>query len=146
MQTKLLSAAAVVAGTKALTIEQHTELAQVDGPGHHGHDHHGHDHYSHGHYGHDNPCSNHRYGYECLHQTVEEVLGELKDDVVDHKQECLVKADDLREDIVDLVKDSREGQVAELERIKEMIETHQTEALGESMSAIGAAFDDAVAA
>ena len=100
MQSKLITAAAVVAGTKALNHEQtNTELVQVDGPGHQGPGHH-HDHGYSG-YGHNDPCADHRYGYDCLHQTVEEVLGELKDDVKDHKQECQIKADDLREDIVD---------------------------------------------
>ena len=54
--------------------------------------------------------------------------------------------DDLREDIVDQVKDSREGQDAELDRIKGMLEDHQYEALSDAIQAIGSFFDDALAA
>jgi hypothetical protein len=101
MQNKLIAAAAVATGAKAMRLTTNT-LAQVS------HDeptvlHHDHQHGQQ--YGHGAPyggiCDGHGYDYsydpyECLQGKVDGILAKLTQGVADHKAECMVTADDLR--------------------------------------------------
>ena len=40
------------------------------------------------------------YAYQCIEEKVTNTLGAMTDEVANHKSDCMVKADDLRADIV----------------------------------------------
>ena len=52
------------------------------------------------------------YAYQCIEEKVEKTLGAMTEEVANHKEQCEVKAEDLREEIVSMISMQR----ADLER------------------------------
>ena len=69
-------------------------------------------------YSNPDPCQGTTNVYACMEERVNTALGELKDDVATHKAECLVTADELRDQIL-----------TEIQSIRSNIETSLTEAV-----------------
>ena len=79
MQSKFFAAAAIASGAAALKLEAPTNtLAQSVAEECHG-----------------------TYAYQCIEQKVDHALGEMVKDVDNRKQECILTAEDMREDIVE---------------------------------------------
>ena len=79
MNSKLFAAAAVATGAAALKLEAPTNtLAQSIAQECHG-----------------------TYAYQCIEEKVEKTLDTMSGRVQEQKESCIVKADDLREDIVE---------------------------------------------
>ena len=106
MQSKIMVTAAFAASSVAMKLEpSKTVLAQdkhgfpssnpiSDDHGHHGDDHHGYE------VDPEDPCKSYHYSYECLAKKVEDTLTALIVEVDDHREECNVAANELKEQIL----------------------------------------------
>jgi len=120
MQKKLITAAALATSTTALRLEApKTTLAQDAGYAN-----------CHG-----------TYAHQCIEEKVDKTLANMTADVQTHKDECVVTANDIREDIVDGVQDLRnalENQLADMRAA-------DTAALEDKLESATNAINDALA-
>ena len=82
MQSKMIAAAAIASSVNAMRLTAPTtNLAQS--PSY-------------------NECHG-TYAYQCIEQKVTDTLGHMTGEVQTHKEDCIVTADDLREEIADAI-------------------------------------------
>ena len=84
------------------------------------------------------------YAYQCIEEKVEATLGHMTGEVQTHKEDCIVTANDLREEIVDAIADLRKSLEDGLEDLREEQEDALNAKLDEATNKIEDAAETAV--
>lgn len=84
------------------------------------------------------------YAYQCIEQKVNDTLGHMTGEVQTHKDDCIVTANDLREEIVEAIQDLRKNLEDGLEDLRETQEAALNAKLDSATDKIEGAAETAV--
>ena len=79
------------------------------------------------------------YAYQCIEEKVDGALGLMTKEVYDHKEDCIETADNLREEIVDAVSQTRDNLEDTIDDLREEHADANLKKLREAMDAVEAA-------